>query len=37
LIIAAIDRGDRSRALSLLEQNMSLTYRSLVDEEDAAR
>jgi DNA-binding GntR family transcriptional regulator len=36
-IIAAIERGDRSRALSLLEQNMSLTYRSLVDEEDAAR
>jgi DNA-binding GntR family transcriptional regulator len=36
-IIAAIERGDRSLALSLLEQNMSLTYRSLVDEEDAAR
>jgi DNA-binding GntR family transcriptional regulator len=36
-IIAAIERGDRSRALSLLEQNMSLTYRSLVDEEDAGR
>ena len=36
-IIAAIERGDRSRALSLLEQNMSLTYRSLVDGEDAAR
>jgi DNA-binding GntR family transcriptional regulator len=36
-IIAAIERGDRSRALSLLERNMSLTYRSLVDEGDAAR
>ena len=36
-IIAAIERGDRSLALSLLEQNMSLTYRSLVDEEDAGR
>jgi DNA-binding GntR family transcriptional regulator len=36
-IIAAIERGDRSRALSLLERNMSLTYRSLVDGEDAVR
>ncbi len=36
-IIAAIERGDRPRALQLLEQNMSLTYRSLVDEGDAAR
>ena len=36
-IIAAIERGDRARALSLLERNMSLTYRSLVDEGDAAR
>jgi DNA-binding GntR family transcriptional regulator len=31
-IIAAIELGDRPRALSLLERNMSLTYRSLVDE-----
>jgi DNA-binding GntR family transcriptional regulator len=31
-IIAAIERGDRARALALLEQNMSLTYRSLVEE-----
>jgi DNA-binding GntR family transcriptional regulator len=31
-IIAAIESGDRARALSLLERNMSLTYRSLVDE-----
>jgi DNA-binding GntR family transcriptional regulator len=31
-IIDAIERGDRPRALSLLEHNMSLTYRSLVDE-----
>ena len=36
-IIAAIERGDRARALSLLERNMSLTYRSLVDEGDAVR
>ncbi len=36
-IIAAIEHGDRARALSLLERNMSLTYRSLVDEGDAAR
>ncbi len=36
-IIAAIERGDRPHALRLLEQNMSLTYRSLVDEGDAAR
>jgi DNA-binding GntR family transcriptional regulator len=35
-IIAAIERGDRDRALSLLERNMSLTYESLVDEGDAA-
>jgi DNA-binding GntR family transcriptional regulator len=28
-IIAAVERGDRSRALELLERNMSLTYRSL--------
>ena len=28
-IIEAIERGDRSRALELLERNMSLTYRSL--------
>jgi DNA-binding GntR family transcriptional regulator len=34
-IIAAVERGDRSRALALLEQNMSLTYRSLVEEGDA--
>jgi DNA-binding GntR family transcriptional regulator len=33
-IIAAIERGDRARALALLEQNMSLTYRSLVEEGD---
>jgi DNA-binding GntR family transcriptional regulator len=33
-IIAAIESGDRPRALSLLERNMSLTYRSLVDEGD---
>ena len=31
-IIAAIESGDRPRALSLLERNMSLTYESLVDE-----
>lgn len=31
-IIAAADRGDRTRALELLERNMSLTYRSLVEE-----
>jgi DNA-binding GntR family transcriptional regulator len=30
-IITAIESGDRPRALSLLERNMSLTYRSLVD------
>jgi DNA-binding GntR family transcriptional regulator len=36
-IIAAIEHGDRARALSLLERNMSLTYRSLVDEGAAAR
>ncbi|HEU4473359.1 MAG TPA: GntR family transcriptional regulator [Gemmatimonadales bacterium] len=36
-IIAAIERGDRARALSLLERNMSLTYRTLVDEGDAVR
>ncbi len=35
-IIDAITRGDRPRALSLLERNMSLTYRTLVDEGDAA-
>jgi DNA-binding GntR family transcriptional regulator len=34
-IIAAIESGDRPRALSLLERNMSLTYRSLVGEGDA--
>jgi DNA-binding GntR family transcriptional regulator len=28
-IIAAVERGDRSRALELLERNMSLTYGSL--------
>ena len=28
-IIAAVERGDRDRALELLERNMSLTYRSL--------
>jgi DNA-binding GntR family transcriptional regulator len=28
-IIAAVERGDRARALELLERNMSLTYRSL--------
>jgi DNA-binding GntR family transcriptional regulator len=32
-IIAAIESGDRPRALSLLERNMSLTYQSLVEEE----
>jgi DNA-binding GntR family transcriptional regulator len=31
-IIAAIEAGDRPRALALFERNMSLTYRSLVDE-----
>ena len=36
-IIAAIERGDRPRALALLERNMSLTYRSLVDEGAATR
>jgi DNA-binding GntR family transcriptional regulator len=35
-ITAAIERGDRPRALSLLERNMSLTYRTLVDEGVAA-
>jgi DNA-binding GntR family transcriptional regulator len=35
-IIAAIESGDRPRALSLLERNMSLTYRSLMDGGDAA-
>ncbi len=35
-ITAAIESGDRPRALSLLERNMSLTYRSLVDGGDAA-
>ena len=34
-IIDAIERGDRPRALSLLEHNMSLTYQSLVDEDAA--
>ncbi len=29
-LIAAIEAGDRARALSILEHNMSLTYRSLV-------
>lgn len=29
-IIAALERGDHPRALSLLEHNMSLTYRSLL-------
>jgi DNA-binding GntR family transcriptional regulator len=28
-IIAAVEQGDRTRALELLERNMSLTYRSL--------
>jgi DNA-binding GntR family transcriptional regulator len=28
-IVAAVERGDRARALELLERNMSLTYRSL--------
>ncbi len=36
-IIAAIEGGDHPRALSLLERNMSLTYRSLLGGEDAAR
>jgi DNA-binding GntR family transcriptional regulator len=36
-IIAAVERGDRTRALALLEQNMSLTYRSLLAEGDAPR
>jgi DNA-binding GntR family transcriptional regulator len=36
-IIDAIERGDRPRALELLERNMSLTYRSLVDEGGALR
>jgi DNA-binding GntR family transcriptional regulator len=31
-IVAAIERGDRARALSLLEHNMSLTYQSLVED-----
>ena len=31
-IIAAVERGDRARALELLERNMSLTYQSLLDE-----
>ncbi|HEX2220648.1 MAG TPA: GntR family transcriptional regulator, partial [Gemmatimonadales bacterium] len=31
-IIAAVERGDRPRALALLEQNMALTYRSLLEE-----
>lgn len=31
-IIAAVERGDRTRALALLEQNMALTYRSLLRE-----
>jgi DNA-binding GntR family transcriptional regulator len=35
-IIGAIESGDRPRALTLLERNMSLTYRTLVDEGDAA-
>lgn len=35
-IIAAIERGDRARALELLERNMSLTWRSLVAPGDAA-
>ena len=34
---AITERGDQPRALQLLEQNMSLTYRSLVDEGDALR
>jgi DNA-binding GntR family transcriptional regulator len=36
-IIAAIEMGDRPRALALLERNMSLTYRSLVEEGAAVR
>jgi DNA-binding GntR family transcriptional regulator len=36
-IIAAIERGDRARALELLERNMSLTWRSLVAPADPAR
>ena len=35
-IIAAIERGDRPRALELLERNMSLTWRSLVAPAEAA-
>jgi DNA-binding GntR family transcriptional regulator len=35
-IIAAVERGDRARALELLERNMSLTYRSLVGEDAPA-
>jgi len=35
-IIAAIERGDRARALELLERNMSLTWRSLVAPADPA-
>ena len=31
-IIAAIERGDRARALELLERNMSLTWRSLLED-----
>lgn len=34
-IIAAIESGDRPRALALLERNMSLTYQSLIEEGDA--
>ena len=31
-IIAAVEQGDRARALELLERNMALTYRSLSEE-----
>jgi DNA-binding GntR family transcriptional regulator len=36
-IIAAIESGDRPRVLSLLERNMSLTYRSLLEDDDGGR
>ena len=35
-IISAVERGDRESALQLLERNMSLTYRTLVEEGDPA-
>ncbi len=35
-IIVAVERDDRPRALALLEQNMALTYRSLLEERYAS-